>query len=211
MTLSMAEVFYGKSEAAAAATSPDASKPVTALGADAGAGADGKAAAAPADADKSKGQEGEKKSDAEVLYGDPKIFDSELERHAGDEFARIAAAGMLSPEQRAEFVRETGGIFQSLGVSASDAGPWMNLYTTTLLNPPDEQTDQQWRTEGLATVNQKYGHQDAHRRLTRVNEYLKLPENETLRAELISTRLANHPKVIAAFCDIADKLKIPKK
>jgi hypothetical protein len=198
MSVPTAQVFYGSSSST---QTPPASKPAV----DAAAAATLAAAA--------KGNEEAKpepKSTKDVLYGDPATIARDFERTIGSEVDRIAADMSMSPEERAEFVTETGQIFNGLGVGASEAAPFMSLYTQFLLKPPDEQTDTQWRREGLAAVNAKYGHADAHRRIERVKEFLALPENETLRNELNATRLGNHPKVLEAFCERADKL-IPKK
>jgi hypothetical protein len=200
MSVPIEQVFYGRSEAAPAT---DAAKP--------GAPTADQTAAAKVDGQAKGADAGERKSDEEVLFGDPSTIPRDFEPHIGQDVDRIAAELSLSPEERTAFVQETGQIFRELGVHASDSAQWIGLYSAAVMNPPTPEQDTEWRREGLAQLNERYGYQEAHRRIERVKEFLRLPQNETLRTELESTRLGNHPKVLAGLCQIADRLKVPKK
>lgn len=199
---SITNLFYGP-DAAAASTGESAKPPGE------------QAKNTPPANDQSQAKAGDdskppRKSDEEVFFGDAKENAAQFEQENRYELDRVATGLMMSPQVRKAFVDETAQIFGSLPIATDEAQQFVSLYAQHILNPPAPETDAQRHRDGLAQLNQQYGFQEANRRLTRVNSFLKLPENNTLREELVATRLANHPKVITAFCEIADKLQIPK-
>lgn len=205
MSVPTSEVFYGKPAAAAAATPPAAVPAPAAGAAPPKSGADGKT---PPAVDASTEPT---KSTEEVLFGGEETIARDFEPYIKTEIDGIAADSMMAPEQRAEFLQETGQIFRDLAVSPSDSQQWMGLYAQTIRSPPSAETEAQWTREAMLAVNSKYGNEEAHRRLTQVRDFLALPQNATLHNELHASRLACHPKVVAGLCELADKLVVRKR
>jgi hypothetical protein len=107
-----------------------------------------------------------------VLSGDPSTIARDFEPYIKTEVDGIAADLMLAPEQRAEFLRETGQIFRDFEVSPSDSQQWMRRYSQTMRAPPAPEVDDQWRRNSMRAMNEKYDNAEAHRRLTRVAAWL---------------------------------------
>ena len=192
--LTTAEVFYGKAPADAdAAPAVDDSAPAK--------------SGTPGEPARSADAAEDRKSNEDVFYADG--AKDRLESAIGDDMVTIAAALQLTPEESKDVSQQTAAIFHDLGVGDREAPQYFALYRQAVLEPPSEQVLQHWRIESMRAVTEQYGAQEAQRRIARVQEYLN--NNSTLREELNATGLGNHPRIVKAFCEQADRLQIPQQ
>lgn len=154
-------------------------------------------------------------SEAEVAdrlfkTGDPALNHSDgmraIEQAAMHDF-------LASPEEASQAAEHWGGVFQAVGLSASESAQLADIGIATFTTPATPELRTSWVEQSQQALLQDFGPQGARAALDDARRFVAIHAGPDLREVLDSTGLGDHPHVVrliaakARAARIAGKLK----
>lgn len=167
------------------------------------------ASPAPASGDAPPPDRDETPDAADILFNDPVVVARNYEPTLADSLDALTALAPDLAEKRDALLAGAAEVFADAALPPERASLLYSLYVSSLQNPPDEATSQQWATDSITWLQEQFpqGHTE---QLNRARQFIQArPE---LKEMLERTGLGNNLQVVKALIENASQLRLaPRK
>lgn len=143
---------------------------------------------------------------AETLYGSPEALETAYGPALKDTLDLWRDRTGAEPAQVETELREATLTFHEARIPSSDAARIYGAMMHADAQPADEATTQEWATESRRLLRERYGPEEAERRLAAAQEFIR--NRPTLAKRLAASGAGSHPEVVLPLAERARDLRM---
>ena len=143
---------------------------------------------------------------ADTLYGDPKVLAKSYAPHLADAANRLRDHAGMTSEQYERSIEDAAVVFTDAGIPSDRAARLYDAIVEHTINRPDDATVEQWSVESRQQLRERYGADEADRRLAAAAEFVK--QRPGLASLLRESGMGSHPEFVLALAANPSALRV---